>query len=439
MIPRDLVTEPRSFPSPIFVPYDAPLQRGCLIDRRDRFIAEVSLEAAPGSSVLAHCINPGRMEAFVEIGARVWLRPAGKEDRKLQYSWEAIEITGIDGKKLICSTNTVRPNRLVRDLLEARCLPGLESFTSLHAEQTFCFASAEGREHSGRVDFLLDASGPVAHYIEVKNCHLVYPDGWGYFPDSISERATRHVDALTALVQRGARATVIMVVQRGDVRHGVRPSAFHDPKFAAAAVQAAKCGVRFRAVRADVGVDGTWLTHELQVDLHEHESPHVLAAAGRWWEQNRANSGWTKSATGARIGNGPFAHHVAAAKAAAKEEKAAAKAAATKERVASTQVVGRARRAAKGATQPKQTLKASAQIDADVEKESEMQAPATDRSDSLSSIARGIKRVSASSGSSLSGSDTSGGLDLHKHKKEHDLNDVSRSQRKTSHFFKPTT
>ena len=52
------------------MPYDAPLLAGRLVDRRDRFIAEVSLDDAKDEeTVLAHCINPGRMEAFVEIGS----------------------------------------------------------------------------------------------------------------------------------------------------------------------------------------------------------------------------------------------------------------------------------------------------------------------------------------------------------------------------------
>ena len=122
------------FSTPVFVPYDAPLLAGRLVDRRDRFIAEVSLDGAKEEeTVLAHCINPGRMEAFVEIGARVWLLPAARAERKLQFSWEAIEARGIDGQRLICSTNTVRPNRLVRALLEARVLKGLDDFATVHA------------------------------------------------------------------------------------------------------------------------------------------------------------------------------------------------------------------------------------------------------------------------------------------------------------------
>ena len=280
-------------PTPVFVPYDAPLLPGRLVDRRDRFIAEVSLDDAPGEeTVLAHCINPGRMEAFVEVGARVWLLPAARAERKLRFSWEAIEAVGIDGARLICSTNTVRPNRLVRALLEARVLKGLDDFATVQAERNFTVPATEGEAaHSGRVDFLLDAASSSPHYVEVKNCHMVYEDGWGYFPDSVSERATRHVDALAALARGGARASVILVVQRGDVRHGVRPSGFHDPAFAAAAARAATAGVVFRAVRACVALDGTRMTHELPVDLLGAVQPAVIAAVARQWELNRPTTG----------------------------------------------------------------------------------------------------------------------------------------------------
>ena len=126
---------PVAFAEPPFVGYDEPLVAGRLRGRRDRFVADVVLDADPDVPVAAHCINPGRMEAFVEPGARVWLLPVDKADRKLKYSWEAIETMGIDGNRLVASTNTVRPNRLMRALLEARCMPGLDAFTSLHAER----------------------------------------------------------------------------------------------------------------------------------------------------------------------------------------------------------------------------------------------------------------------------------------------------------------
>ena len=344
-------------PAPIFVPYEAELQRGTLLDRRDRFIANVRL---PTGDVEAHCVNPGRMEAFVDAGASVWLLPApdtaAGRARKLRYTWEAIERRDEragDGRPIMCGANTQRPNALVRAALEAHCLAGLDTWTHLKPEPKFevCTSDGSGAVHSGRADFKLTtcsggggsrsgATGMATeheHYVEVKNCHLVYEDGWAYFPDSVSERAARHCDALAALVSAGHRCSVIFVVQRDDVVHGVRPSAFHDPTFAAAAARAAAAGVDFRALRAVVSESGTHLTHEVPVDLTRaldetvirrvrrisifgERPPRALHASAQcgavlsspqvrgWCEANRPTTGWTRSATGRRVANGPFAH-----------------------------------------------------------------------------------------------------------------------------------
>lgn len=308
---------PRALLAPILVPYDVTLQRGVLIDRRDRFVATIRLDSPLNPVVDAHCVNPGRMEAFVDPGATVWVTRAPEgSTRKLKYSWEAIErADAINGEPIMCGANTQRPNLLMRAVLEARILAGLEDWTTLKAEPAFTVTLADGTVHSGRSDFkLTSGDGAQQHFVEVKNCHLVYSDGWAYFPDSVSERATRHCDSLAALVAQGHRATVCFLVQRSDVVHGVRPSAFHDPTFAAAARRAAAAGVAFRALRAAVGLDGTQITHELPVDLTGSDEPHVVEAVRGWWTANRESTGWTRSQSGRRVANGPFAHHAAPTK-----------------------------------------------------------------------------------------------------------------------------
>ena len=57
--------------------------------------------------------------------------------------------------------------------------------------------------------------------------------------------------------REGHQATVILVVQREDCVHGVRPSAWHDPTFAKAADDARKAGVSFRAIAAEVTMEAT--------------------------------------------------------------------------------------------------------------------------------------------------------------------------------------
>ena len=212
------VSAPRALAAPpVFVPYDAPLRSGVLLGRRDRFIATVQLDGED-DAVDAHCVNPGRMEQFVAPGARVWLLPAPEKSaktRKLQWSWEAIERPhALDAaSRLMCGCNTQRPNRIVRSALESRTLPGLDTWSTLKAEPKIDVAAEDGTRHTGRADFLLtgeNAGEASSHYVEVKNSHLVYPDGWSYFPDSVSERAARHVESLAALVRTGHRATVLV-------------------------------------------------------------------------------------------------------------------------------------------------------------------------------------------------------------------------------------
>ena len=139
-----------------------------------------------------------------------------------------------------------------------------------------------------RVDFRLTAPG-VVHDVEVKNCHLVYPDHRAYFPDSISTRATKHLRALIKERRRGVEATVIFVVQRGDARC-VRPSDVHDADFGLAARKAAAAGVRFRALRATPTDEGLQVLGTLPVDL----DPYGLDRPARWRESLRPQSGWER-------------------------------------------------------------------------------------------------------------------------------------------------
>ena len=164
----------------------------------------------------------------------------------------------------------------------ARALPGADDWTELKPEYSIPPALTGDASHKTRVDFML--TGGITHYLEVKNCHLVAEDGWGYFPDSVSDRAAKHVGCLAQLAERGYRATVLLCVQRSDCRFGVRPSDFTTPSFATAARAAAAAGVEFRAVRATTDVGGTTLTHELPVDLEPYDT---AAVAAEWGAQRR--------------------------------------------------------------------------------------------------------------------------------------------------------
>ena len=62
---------------------------GTLIQRYKRFLADVRL--ADGSVVTAHTTNTGSMKTCWEPGDQVLLEPAGNPDRKLKFTWLAVE------------------------------------------------------------------------------------------------------------------------------------------------------------------------------------------------------------------------------------------------------------------------------------------------------------------------------------------------------------
>ena len=257
------------------LPHPRPLLRGRLVDRYERFIAEVELDS--GERVRAHCVNPGRMEGLVAPGVRVWLWKVEPESkRKLRYTWELVE----DQDGLIIGANTVAPNWMAGELLAARVLPGLRRYRALRSEVAYGERS--------RIDFLLEGKRP--HYIEVKNSHLRYPDGRGYFPDAVSARAAHHMHALQQVIEGGeAKATVLFVSQRPDVR-AIRPSILHDPAFASAAREAAAAGVRFRAVVVRATPEAYEIMREVPVDV----KPYAIDEQRAWREEGLLRSGWRR-------------------------------------------------------------------------------------------------------------------------------------------------
>ncbi len=104
-----------------------PLIPGTLIRRYKRFLADVEL--ADGTTVTAHCANPGSMLGVKEPGSDVWLSPARNPDRKLRYTWELICV----GEAWV-GINTAHPNRLVEEAIEDGTIAELAGYGALRRE-----------------------------------------------------------------------------------------------------------------------------------------------------------------------------------------------------------------------------------------------------------------------------------------------------------------
>ncbi|EED32359.1 sugar fermentation stimulation protein [gamma proteobacterium NOR5-3] len=257
----------------MLIPHSKPLMQGKFLARYDRFIARVALD---GIEVDAHCVNTGRMEGLIQPGCRAWVSKVDDDSpRKLRYTLELLEIDGIT-----IGVNSILPNRLAEAVVKSRLIKGMKRYRKLSSEVPYGERS--------RVDLMLEGANR-RHWIEVKNCHLVYPDGGAYFPDSISKRATGHLEELAEKVKQGDKASVLFVVQRRDGDF-IRPSALHDPVFSQAATDARRAGVQFLGIQFDPGVDGHRYLGTLPVDTR----PYPVEQIRHFRDAHAHNSGWKR-------------------------------------------------------------------------------------------------------------------------------------------------
>jgi len=203
------------------------LVAGSLIQRYKRFLADVQLE--DGSVVTTHTTNTGSMKTCWDPGDRVLLELATNPDRKLKFTWLAVERSGG-----WVGVETGMPNRVVAEAARRDLLPGMSGLHGVRTEVKY------GAENS-RIDVLaLDGEGRQV-FIEVKNTTLKAGD-WALFPDAVTERGTKHLRELQAMVREGHRAVIALFVHRTDVDRFDAAREI-DPGYAAELDRAAAAGV----------------------------------------------------------------------------------------------------------------------------------------------------------------------------------------------------
>jgi len=210
--------------------FATPLIPARLIRRYKRFLADVRLP--DGREAVAHCPNPGSMIGMADEGIKIWLEPNDDPRKKLKYGWRLIEQD--DGH--FVGVDTGVPNRVVGPALLAHQIAGLPPYDAVRAEVKYADKS--------RIDFLL--SGAVDTYVEVKSVTLSRTAGLAEFPDSVTARGAKHLEALTQMVAQGHRAVMFYMVQRTDCA-ALSLAADIDPAYAAAFARAAKAGVQVLA------------------------------------------------------------------------------------------------------------------------------------------------------------------------------------------------
>jgi len=216
--------------------FASPLVEGRLIRRYKRFLADIQLESGV---ITAAVPNTGSMMGCCDAGNRVWLSESDSVTRKYRHTWELVQV----GKVLI-GINTGRPNALVAEAIANGTIEELRGYASLRREVPY-------GDESSRVDFVLESSRRKPCYVEVKNVTAAASKGVALFPDSVSDRGTRHLRELIRLKAQGVRSVQLYCVQRGDVRE-VRPADGIDYEYGQALRAAVAAGVEVLAYRAKV-------------------------------------------------------------------------------------------------------------------------------------------------------------------------------------------
>jgi len=217
--------------------------------REKRFLAEV--EVAGGGRVWAHVPNTGALRGCALLGQEVLLTRDGRPGRKTEYTWRFVK-----GPKGWVCVDTLAPNRLVAAALAGDGLPGIPRPLRVRPEVTL--------PQGGRLDFALDLGGKTA-FLEVKSVTWV-EDGVALFPDGVTARGRRHLQALAGLVRQGHQAWQVFVVQREDARV-LKAAAALDPDYARELALAAQHGVKILVIQEKVAPPEINLASTLPYDL----------------------------------------------------------------------------------------------------------------------------------------------------------------------------
>ena len=185
-------------------------------------------------------------------GSAVRCSTSDNPKRKLAQTLEMIRV-----KRTWVGLHTGLANHFAERVIAAGVVPELAGYAEIARE----VRAGEG----SRLDFRLAGGRRKPAWVEVKSVTLA-EDGVARFPDSVSERATRHSQTLARLRAEGSRAVQLYVVQRGDCER-VRPADEIDPRYGEALRAAVASGVEVVAVRARVSPRAITFDGILPVEL----------------------------------------------------------------------------------------------------------------------------------------------------------------------------
>lgn len=238
------------------VPFALPTATGRLVRRYQRFLVDVVLDG-DNERIVAHTANTGAMTGVAEPGARVLLTRHASPTRRIPWELEAVHVDGA-----WANVNTGAANAFAARAVERGHIPALAGFARVRREV------APSPRSRSRFDLCLegaphDEGGRC--FVEVKSVTLKDRER-ALFPDAVTERGTKHLDALARLTKSGRRAAMLYVVMRAGCRV-FAPAAAIDPVYARALARAARAGVEIHCVTCAADERGLWFGGALAVEV----------------------------------------------------------------------------------------------------------------------------------------------------------------------------
>lgn len=223
------------------IPFPVDCVIGRFVRREKRFFVHVLVNGRPD---VAHTNNTGSMLGLLRPGAPVLLSPASNPGRKLRWTLELVWVGPVPESELSenwrsgfwAGVNTSTPNRLLEAAFYAGRLPWASGYTRFTREKS---------RGDSRLDALLEGPDLPRLWVECKNVTLA-EDDVALFPDAVSVRGVKHLDALEAIVKDGERGAMFYCIQRPD-GHCFAPADMIDPVYASTFYRGRRMGVEVYA------------------------------------------------------------------------------------------------------------------------------------------------------------------------------------------------
>ena len=229
--------------------FENKLEKGILIKRHKRFLAEIQLQ--DGTEITAFCPNTGSMKGLADPGNNVFVLNSDNPNRKLLYTWELVEVD-----QVLVGINTSRSNYLVKEAVKNGVFVELQGYSQIKLEIPY--------GPSSRLDLLLQNEREKC-YLEVKNVTLVEKDV-ALFPDAVTSRGTKHLEHLARIVENGDRAIICFVVQRMDP-NSFLPEWQIDPLFSQTLSDVFAKGVEILVYQAQISINEIKIVKRLPFNL----------------------------------------------------------------------------------------------------------------------------------------------------------------------------